>query len=474
MSLNNSNEKETNYDTYNTFYNNDRKIKNQISNKAENARIKLKTNKYLIEKIENLKSKSYNIKLLLNNYINNPSFEINDNSNKTEIKQNIINDIKNFNDLIKEENLDIKNKIEKLSEKYSSLSTDLQESIPEKSNLNELIDINFKLIYDIKKLENIYKRYIEDYKLILDSKDISEEIYYPEETVIIINDMTDELIFYKDELQKKINLMGEINNENQEKFQLYCNLRNKQKILKRRFNYLKNMKTIIMETDKEYELSTMNQIPVDKEVKEEEEDDFLFKEFELNSSMNSDDSSVSGFDHKKISEIKEETYENEEKLDESTTVKKEEENISKKNLKLNRVLSMDFNDIESFKNFKENFDDDNIINNNIKINGEKIENINNNKKNNSNEDLYMVNKDLKLERDVNNKNYIKLQIEQIKKKHRDSIEKSILEQKKFYKMIIKNLKKEMENKKNKIENFELYYDNIKKKFNNEFDNLQDL
>jgi hypothetical protein len=32
----------------------------------------------------------------------------------------------------------------------------------------------------------------------------------------------------------------------------------------------------------------------------------------------------------------------------------------------------------------------------------------------------------------------------------------------------------MENKKNKIENFELYYDNIKKKFNNEFDNLQDL
>ena len=474
MSLNNSNEKETNYDTYNTFYNNDRKIKNQISNKAENARIKLKTNKYLIEKIENLKSKSYNIKLLLNNYINNPSFEINDNSNKTEIKQNIINDIKNFNDLIKEENLDIKNKIEKLSEKYSSLSTDLQESIPEKSNLNELIDINFKLIYDIKKLENIYKRYIEDYKLILDSKDISEEIYYPEETVIIINDMTDELIFYKDELQKKINLMGEINNENQEKFQLYCNLRNKQKILKRRFNYLKNMKTIIMETDKEYELSTMNQIPVDKEVKEEEEDDFLFKEFELNSSMNSDDSSVSGFDHKKISEIKEETYENEEKLDESTTVKKEEENISKKNLKLNRVLSMDFNDIESFKNFKENFDDDNIINNNIKINGEKIENINNNKKNNSNEDLYMVNKDLKLERDVNNKNYIKLQIEQIKKKHRDSIEKSILEQKKFYKMIIKNLKKEMEDKKNKIENFELYYDNIKKKYNNEFDNLQDL
>lgn len=469
MSLNNSNEKETNYDTYNTFYNNDiqmnRKIKNQISNKAENARIKLKTNKYLIEKIENLKSKSYNIKLLLNNYINNPSFEKND---KTEIKQNIITDIKNFNDLINEENLDIKNKIEKLSEKCSSLSTDLQESIPEKENLNDLIDLNFKLIYDIKKLENIYKRYIEDYKLILDSKDISEEIYYPEETVIIINDMTDELIFYKDELQKKINLMGEINNQNQEKFQLYCNLRNKQKILKRRFNYLKNMKTVIMETDKEYELSTMNQIPVDKEVKEEEDDDFLFKDFELNSSMNSDDSSVSGFDNKKISEIKEETYENEEKLDESTTVKKEEENLNKKNLKLNRVLSMDFNDFG-----KKNFDDDNIINKNIKINGEKIENFNN-KRNNSNEDLYMVNKDLKLERDVNNKNYIKIQIEQIKKKHRDSIEKSILEQKKFYKMIIKNLKKEMENKKNKIENFELYYDNIKKKYNNEFDNLQDL
>ncbi len=32
----------------------------------------------------------------------------------------------------------------------------------------------------------------------------------------------------------------------------------------------------------------------------------------------------------------------------------------------------------------------------------------------------------------------------------------------------------MENKKNQIENFELFYDNIKKKFNNEFDNLQDL
>ena len=115
-----------------------------------------------------------------------------------------------------------------------------------------------------------------------------------------------------------------------------------------------------------------------------------------------------------------------------------------------------------------NFDDD-IINNNIKINGEKIF-----KKNNSNEDLYMVGKDLKLERDVNNKNYIKIQIEQIKKKHRDSIEKSIFEQKKFYKMIIKNLKKEMQSKKNKIENFELFYDNIKKKYNNQFDNLQDL
>ena len=467
MSLNNNtNEKETTSDTNNNFYNNDiqinRKIKNQISNKAENARIQLKTNKFLIEKIENLKSKSYNIKLLLNNYINNEN-------NKTEIKKNIISDIKNFNNLIKEENIDIQNKIEKLSNKISSLSLNLEESIPEKENLNDLIDINFKLIFDIKKLENIYKRYIEDYKLILEEKEISEEIYFPEETVVIINDMTDELIFFKDELQKKINLMGEINNQNQEKFQLYCNLRNKQKILKRRFNYLKNMKTVIMETDKEYELSTMNQIPVDKEIKESE-DDFLFKDFELNSSMNSEESSLSEFNNKKISEIKEETYENEEKLDLSTTNKKEEEN--EKNLKLNRVLSMDLNEIESFKNFKENFEEDKIKN--IKINGEIIENNNNNKKNNSNEDLYMINKDLKLERDSNNKNYIKLQIEQIKKKHRDSIEKSILEQKKFYKMIIKNLKKEMENKKNQIENFELFYDNIKKKFNNEFDNLQDL
>ena len=466
MSLNNNtNEKETTSDTNNNFYNNDiqinRKIKNQISNKAENARIQLKTNKFLIEKIENLKSKSYNIKLLLNNYINNEN-------NKTEIKKNIISDIKNFNNLIKEENIDIQNKIEKLSNKISSLSLNLEESIPEKENLNDLIDINFKLIFDIKKLENIYKKYIEDYKLILEEKEISEEIYFPEETVVIINDMTDELIFFKDELQKKINLMGEINNQNQEKFQLYCNLRNKQKILKRRFNYLKNMKTVIMETDKEYELSTMNQIPVDKEIKESE-DDFLFKDFELNSSMNSEESSLSEFNNKKISEIKEETYENEEKLDLSTTNKKEEENV--KNLKLNRVLSMDLNEIESFKNFKENFEEDKIKN--IKINGEIIEN-NNNKKNNSNEDLYMINKDLKLERDSNNKNYIKLQIEQIKKKHRDSIEKSILEQKKFYKMIIKNLKKENENKKNKIENFELYYDNIKKKFNNKFDNLQDL
>ena len=466
MSLNNNtNEKETTSDTNNNFYNNDiqinRKIKNQISNKAENARIQLKTNKFLIEKIENLKSKSYNIKLLLNNYINNEN-------NKTEIKKNIISDIKNFNNLIKEENIDIQNKIEKLSNKISSLSLNLEESIPEKENLNDLIDINFKLIFDIKKLENIYKKYIEDYKLILEEKEISEEIYFPEETVVIINDMTDELIFFKDELQKKINLMGEINNQNQEKFQLYCNLRNKQKILKRRFNYLKNMKTVIMETDKEYELSTMNQIPVDKEIKESE-DDFLFKDFELNSSMNSEESSLSEFNNKKISEIKEETYENEEKLDLSTTNKKEEENV--KNLKLNRVLSMDLNEIESFKNFKENFEEDKIKN--IKINGEIIEN-NNNKKNNSNEDLYMINKDLKLERDSNNKNYIKLQIEQIKKKHRDSIEKSILEQKKFYKMIIKNLKKEMENKKNQIENFELYYDNIKKKFNNKFDNLQDL
>ena len=468
---NNTNEKETTSDTNNNFYNNDiqinRKIKYQISNKAENARIQLKTNKYLIEKIENLKSKSYNIKLLLNNYIN-----INEtNNNKTEIKNNIISDIKNFNNLIKEENIDIQNKIEKLSAKISSLSLDLQESIPEKENLNDLIDINFKLIYDIKKLENIYKRYIEDYKLILEEKDISEEIYYPEETVLIINDMTDELIYFKDELQKKINLMGEINNQNQEKFQLYCNLRNKQKILRRRFNYLKNMKTIIMETDKEYELSTMNQIPVDKEIKESE-DDFLFKDFELNSSMNSEDSSLSEFNNKKISEIKEETNENEEKLDLSTINKKEEENDNKNNVKLNRVLSMDLNEIGSFKNFKENFEEDKIKN--IKINGEIIENNSNNKKNNSNEDLYMINKDLKLERDCNNKNYIKLQIEQIKKKHRDSIEKSILEQKKFYKMIIKNLKKENENKKNKIENFELYYDNIKKKFNNEFDNLQDL
>ena len=467
---NNTNEKETTSDTNNNFYNNDiqinRKIKYQISNKAENARIQLKTNKYLIEKIENLKSKSYNIKLLLNNYIN-----INETNNKTEIKNNIISDIKNFNNLIKEENIDIQNKIEKLSAKISSLSLDLQESIPEKENLNDLIDINFKLIYDIKKLENIYKRYIEDYKLILEEKDISEEIYYPEETVLIINDMTDELIYFKDELQKKINLMGEINNQNQEKFQLYCNLRNKQKILKRRFNYLKNMKTIIMETDKEYELSTMNQIPVDKEIKESE-DDFLFKDFELNSSMNSEDSSLSEFNNKKISEIKEETNENEEKLDLSTINKKEEENDNKNNVKLNRVLSMDLNEIGSFKNFKENFEEDKIKN--IKINGEIIENNSNNKKNNSNEDLYMINKDLKLERDCNNKNYIKLQIEQIKKKHRDSIEKSILEQKKFYKMIIKNLKKENENKKNKIENFELYYDNIKKKFNNEFDNLQDL
>jgi hypothetical protein len=467
---NNTNEKETTSDTNNNFYNNDiqinRKIKNQISNKAENARIQLKTNKFLIEKIENLKSKSYNIKLLLNNYIN-----INEtNNNKTEIKNNIISDIKNFNNLIKEENIDIQNKIEKLSAKISSLSLDLQESIPEKENLNDLIDINFKLIYDIKKLENIYKRYIEDYKLILEEKEISEEIYFPEETVVIINDMTDELIFFKDELQKKINLMGEINNQNQEKFQLYCNLRNKQKILKRRFNYLKNMKTVIMETDKEYELSTMNQIPVDKEIKESE-DDFLFKDFELNSSMNSEDSSLSEFNNKKISEIKEETNENEEKLDLSTINKKEEENDNKNNVKLNRVLSMDLNEIGSFKNFKENFEEDKIKN--IKINGEIIEN-NNIKKNNSNEDLYMINKDLKLERDSNNKNYIKLQIEQIKKKHRDSIEKSILEQKKFYKMIIKNLKKENENKKNKIENFELYYDNIKKKFNNEFDNLQDL
>ena len=467
MSLNNNtNEKETTSDTNNNFYNNDiqinRKIKNQISNKAENARIQLKTNKFLIEKIENLKSKSYNIKLLLNNYINNEN-------NKTEIKKNIISDIKNFNNLIKEENIDIQNKIEKLSNKISSLSLNLEESIPEKENLNDLIDINFKLIFDIKKLENIYKKYIEDYKLILEEKEISEEIYFPEETVIIINDMTDELIFFKDELQKKINLMGEINNQNQEKFQLYCNLRNKQKILKRRFNYLKNMKTVIMETDKEYELSTMNQIPVDKEIKESE-DDFLFKDFELNSSMNSEESSLSEFNNKKISEIKEETYENEEKLDLSTTNKKEEEN--EKKLKLNRVLSMDLNEIESFKNFKENFEEDKIKN--IKINGEIIENNNNNKKNNSNEDLYMINKDLKLERDSNNKNYIKLQIEQIKKKHRDSIEKSILEQKKFYKMIIKNLKKEMENKKNQIENFELFYDNIKKKFNNEFDNLQDL
>ena len=467
---NNTNEKETTSDTNNNFYNNDiqinRKIKYQISNKAENARIQLKTNKYLIEKIENLKSKSYNIKLLLNNYIN-----INETNNKTEIKNNIISDIKNFNNLIKEENIDIQNKIEKLSAKISSLSLDLQESIPEKENLNDLIDINFKLIYDIKKLENIYKRYIEDYKLILEEKDISEEIYYPEETVLIINDMTDELIYFKDELQKKINLMGEINNQNQEKFQLYCNLRNKQKILRRRFNYLKNMKTIIMETDKEYELSTMNQIPVDKEIKESE-DDFLFKDFELNSSMNSEDSSLSEFNNKKISEIKEETNENEEKLDLSTINKKEEENDNKNNVKLNRVLSMDLNEIGSFKNFKENFEEDKIKN--IKINGEIIENNSNNKKNNSNEDLYMINKDLKLERDCNNKNYIKLQIEQIKKKHRDSIEKSILEQKKFYKMIIKNLKKENENKKNKIENFELYYDNIKKKFNNEFDNLQDL
>ena len=467
MSLNNNtNEKETTSDTNNNFYNNDiqinRKIKNQISNKAENARIQLKTNKFLIEKIENLKSKSYNIKLLLNNYINNEN-------NKTEIKKNIISDIKNFNNLIKEENIDIQNKIEKLSNKISSLSLNLEESIPEKENLNDLIDINFKLIFDIKKLENIYKKYIEDYKLILEEKEISEEIYFPEETVVIINDMTDELIFFKDELQKKINLMGEINNQNQEKFQLYCNLRNKQKILKRRFNYLKNMKTVIMETDKEYELSTMNQIPVDKEIKESE-DDFLFKDFELNSSMNSEESSLSEFNNKKISEIKEETYENEEKLDLSTTNKKEEEN--EKKLKLNRVLSMDLNEIESFKNFKENFEEDKIKN--IKINGEIIENNNNIKKNNSNEDLYMINKDLKLERDSNNKNYIKLQIEQIKKKHRDSIEKSILEQKKFYKMIIKNLKKEMEDKKNKIENFELYYDNIKKKFNNEFDNLQDL
>ena len=467
MSLNNNtNEKETTSDTNNNFYNNDiqinRKIKNQISNKAENARIQLKTNKFLIEKIENLKSKSYNIKLLLNNYINNEN-------DKTEIKKNIISDIKNFNNLIKEENIDIQNKIEKLSNKISSLSLNLEESIPEKENLNDLIDINFKLIFDIKKLENIYKKYIEDYKLILEEKEISEEIYFPEETVVIINDMTDELIFFKDELQKKINLMGEINNQNQEKFQLYCNLRNKQKILKRRFNYLKNMKTVIMETDKEYELSTMNQIPVDKEIKESE-DDFLFKDFELNSSMNSEESSLSEFNNKKISEIKEETYENEEKLDLSTTNKKEEENV--KNLKLNRVLSMDLNEIESFKNFKENFEEDKIKN--IKINGEIIENNNNNKKNNSNEDLYMINKDLKLERDSNNKNYIKLQIEQIKKKHRDSIEKSILEQKKFYKMIIKNLKKEMENKKNQIENFELFYDNIKKKFNNEFDNLQDL
>ena len=467
MSLNNNtNEKETTSDTNNNFYNNDiqinRKIKNQISNKAENARIQLKTNKFLIEKIENLKSKSYNIKLLLNNYINNEN-------NKTEIKKNIISDIKNFNNLIKEENIDIQNKIEKLSNKISSLSLNLEESIPEKENLNDLIDINFKLIFDIKKLENIYKKYIEDYKLILEEKEISEEIYFPEETVVIINDMTDELIFFKDELQKKINLMGEINNQNQEKFQLYCNLRNKQKILKRRFNYLKNMKTVIMETDKEYELSTMNQIPVDKEIKESE-DDFLFKDFELNSSMNSEESSLSEFNNKKISEIKEETYENEEKLDLSTTNKKEEEN--EKKLKLNRVLSMDLNEIESFKNFKENFEEDKIKN--IKINGEIIENNNNNKKNNSNEDLYMINKDLKLERDSNNKNYIKLQIEQIKKKHRDSIEKSILEQKKFYKMIIKNLKKEMENKKNQIENFELFYDNIKKKFNNEFDNLQDL
>ena len=468
---NNTNEKETTSDTNNNFYNNDiqinRKIKYQISNKAENARIQLKTNKYLIEKIENLKSKSYNIKLLLNNYIN-----INETNNKTEIKNNIISDIKNFNNLIKEENIDIQNKIEKLSAKISSLSLDLQESIPEKENLNDLIDINFKLIFDIKKLENIYKRYIEDYKLILEEKDISEEIYYPEETVLIINDMTDELIYFKDELQKKINLMGEINNQNQEKFQLYCNLRNKQKILKRRFNYLKNMKTVIMETDKEYELSTMNQIPVDKEIKESE-DDFLFKDFELNSSMNSEESSLSEFNNKKISEIKEETNENEEKLDLSTINKKEEENDNKNNVKLNRVLSMDLNEIGSFKNFKENFEEDKIKN--IKINGEIIENnSNNNKKNNSNEDLYMINKDLKLERDSNNKNYIKLQIEQIKKKHRDSIEKSILEQKKFYKMIIKNLKKEMENKKNQIENFELFYDNIKKKFNNEFDNLQDL
>ena len=374
---NNTNEKETTSDTNNNFYNNDiqinRKIKYQISNKAENARIQLKTNKYLIEKIENLKSKSYNIKLLLNNYIN-----INEtNNNKTEIKNNIISDIKNFNNLIKEENIDIQNKIEKLSAKISSLSLDLQESIPEKENLNDLIDINFKLIYDIKKLENIYKRYIEDYKLILEEKDISEEIYYPEETVLIINDMTDELIYFKDELQKKINLMGEINNQNQEKFQLYCNLRNKQKILKRRFNYLKNMKTIIMETDKEYELSTMNQIPVDKEIKESE-DDFLFKDFELNSSMNSEDSSLSEFNNKKISEIKEETNENEEKLDLSTINKKEEENDNKNNVKLNRVLSMDLNEIGSFKNFKENFEEDKIKN--IKINGEIIENNSNNKK----------------------------------------------------------------------------------------------
>ena len=449
---NNSNEKETNYDTNNTFYSNDiqmnRKIKSQISNTAENARVKLKTNKYLTEKIENLKSKSYNIKLLLNNYINNPSFENND---KTELKQSIISDIKNFNDLIKEENLDIKSKIEKLNEKYSSLSNDLQ--FPEKSNLDDLLDVNFRLIYDIKKLENFYKRYIEDYKLILDSKDISEEIYFPEESVFVINDLTDELIFFKDKLQKKINLLGQLNNDNQEKFQLYCNLRSKQKILKRRFNYLKNMKTVILETDKEYELSTMNQIPVDKETKEEDEE-FLFKDFEIKS-INSDDSS---FDDKKISEIKEETFENEEKLDES--IVKKEENLQKKNFKLNRVLSVDFDN--------KNFDDD-IINNNIKINGEKIF-----KKNNSNEDLYMVGKDLKLERDVNNKNYIKIQIEQIKKKHRDSIEKSIFEQKKFYKMIIKNLKKEMQSKKNKIENFELFYDNIKKKYNNQFDNLQDL
>jgi hypothetical protein len=498
MSLNNSNEKETTTDTNNNnfFYNDiqiNRKLKTEIITKAENARNKLKKNQYLIEKIENLKSKSKNIKILLNKYINNPSFENNnENFNKIEIKKNVISDINNFNNSIKEENFEIKNKIEKFNEKISSLSNELQQEIPEKENLNELKEINFKLIFDIKKLENIYKRYIEDYKLILDSRDTIEESFFPEETVIIINDMTDELIFYKDELQKKINLMSEINNQNQEKFQLYCNLRNKHKILKRRFNYLKNMKTVIMETDKEYELSTMNQIPIDKEneMKENDEEEFLFKDFELNSSINSNNSSISSFDHnKKISEIKEETDENEEKLDKSTTNKKEEEEkeekiFKKKTFQLNRVLSMDLNDIGSVKNIKkENFEDDfkNNINNNIKIklNGEDIEkdfdDINNyNRRNNSNVDLYMVNKDLKLERDINNKNYIKLQIDKIKKKHRDSIEKSLLEQKKFYKMINKNLKKEIENKKNKIENFELYYEDIKKKFNNEFDNLQEL